>query len=103
MIEIIGKFSLTGVEPSDYMNHISSQLCYVTMETIWKNTGGFVDGCCTQLIAASPLARCETGLVTSDGGWTLKLRILIALPPQTESLVVLVTSPIHLLQHVHEA
>ena len=23
---------------------ISSQLCYVTMETIWKNTGGFVDG-----------------------------------------------------------
>ena len=21
----------------------SSQLCYVTMETIWKNTGGFVD------------------------------------------------------------
>ena len=21
-----------------------SQLCYVTMETIWKNTGGFVDG-----------------------------------------------------------
>ena len=20
------------------------QLCYVTMETIWKNTGGFVDG-----------------------------------------------------------
>ena len=23
---------------------ISSQLCYVTMVTIWKNTGGFVDG-----------------------------------------------------------
>ena len=23
---------------------ISSQLCYVIMETIWKNTGGFVDG-----------------------------------------------------------
>ena len=23
---------------------ISSQQCYVTMETIWKNTGGFVDG-----------------------------------------------------------
>jgi len=23
---------------------ISSQLCYVTMETIWKNTGGFVNG-----------------------------------------------------------
>ena len=21
-----------------------SHLCYVTMETIWKNTGGFVDG-----------------------------------------------------------
>ena len=23
---------------------ISSQLCYVTMETIWKDVGGFVDG-----------------------------------------------------------
>ena len=22
----------------------SIQLCYVTMETIWKNTGGFLDG-----------------------------------------------------------
>ena len=24
--------------------HISSPLCYVTMEKIWENTGGFVDG-----------------------------------------------------------
>ena len=22
--------------------HISNELCYVTMKTIWKNTGGFV-------------------------------------------------------------
>ena len=25
------------------LQSISSQLCYVTVETIWKNTGGFVD------------------------------------------------------------
>ena len=34
-----------GVLVNELVNNlISSQLCYVTIETIWNNTGGFVDG-----------------------------------------------------------
>ena len=36
------KMDLTEIV-GDVMNLISSQLCYVTMEKIWKNTGGFAD------------------------------------------------------------
>ena len=49
------------------LKETSSQLCYVTMETIWKNTGGFVD---ERTILRWILKKHESKLLATEmGSW----------------------------------